>query len=67
MFDFLHKAHEYLPYTYLGNIISYEGQNTYCPQCEELLITRTGYSVGIKNLTKEGNCKSCGKEIPVIL
>lgn len=67
LFDFLHKAHEYLPYTYLGNIISYEGQNTYCPQCGELLIARNGYSIEIKNLTKDSKCKSCEKEIPVVL
>ncbi|MBN1271268.1 MAG: AmmeMemoRadiSam system radical SAM enzyme [Candidatus Aminicenantes bacterium] len=56
---------EGLHYVYIGNIPGHKAENTYCPQCQKLLIQRTGYSIGEKNL-EEGRCKYCGQPIPGI-
>ncbi len=49
-------ARNKLHYVYLGNMSSAEGQNTYCPNCSELLISRNGYQteiVGIGRIKPE--------------
>jgi len=53
---------EGLNYVYIGNILSKEGQNTYCPGCKELLIERSGYTI-LQNRVKDGSCPKCSKEI----
>lgn len=52
-----------LHYVYLGNIRTLEAQNTFCPNCNELLVARSSYKTQIKKLDKSGNCKSCGHEV----
>ena len=48
--------------TYVGNIISEEGSDTYCPECGAVLIRRTGYLVDI--VAMEGlRCKGCGRKL----
>jgi pyruvate formate lyase activating enzyme len=48
--------------TYVGNIISEEGSDTYCPECGAVLIRRTGYLVDI--VAMEGlRCKGCGHKL----
>ena len=49
-----------LRYVYLGNVG--RGNNTYCYQCQRLLIERHGFSVGT-NRIKEARCPDC--QIPV--
>lgn len=56
-------AKEYLDYVYLGNVLLDEGNNTYCPECHELLITRTGYMVRIHSVNNEGACLKCGTKV----
>lgn len=53
---------EGLEYVYVGNLLSKEGENTYCPSCKTLLIERVGYSI-LKNLLKDGYCPNCSKQI----
>ncbi len=53
---------EGLKYVYTGNIRDAEGGNTYCPNCNALLIQRRGYSVEIVDLTN-GKCKNCNEII----
>jgi pyruvate formate lyase activating enzyme len=53
---------EGLSYVYIGNIQSYEGQNTYCPVCKKLLIERSGYTI-LQNRLRDGRCPDCSKEI----
>jgi pyruvate formate lyase activating enzyme len=55
-----------LRYVYAGNIPGRVGdlENTYCPQCRELLIERSGYLIRAYNLTPAGACPSCGAHIP---
>jgi len=49
-----------LHYIYLGNVPVHG--DTYCPECEELLIDRTGYSITVNKL-KDGHCPKCNREI----
>ncbi|MBD3183157.1 AmmeMemoRadiSam system radical SAM enzyme [Candidatus Poribacteria bacterium] len=53
-----------LNYVYLGNMPGNAGENTFCPNCEKLLIARVGY-LGIteKNIA-DNKCKFCGHYIP---
>jgi len=66
----LKKAYEIakkeLNYAYLGNI-PYKGfekyYNTYCPNCNTLLIERNYYEGKIKVYLEKGRCPSCGRKI----
>ena len=49
-----------LEYVYQGNIN--QGENTYCPECKELLIKRDNFSTTINNIENEF-CPYCGKHI----
>jgi pyruvate formate lyase activating enzyme len=51
-----------LKYVYEGNVPGEGGENTYCPDCKELLIKRWGFSI-IENRIKDGRCAKCGREI----
>ncbi|MBN1436057.1 MAG: AmmeMemoRadiSam system radical SAM enzyme [Sedimentisphaerales bacterium] len=48
-----------LHYVYLGNVPGDDCESTYCHQCGQLLIQRTGYRLGDYNLLG-GKCFSCG-------
>lgn len=48
-------------YVYIGNILTDEGENTYCPKCKELVIERRGFYISKNNL-KNGKCK-CGEKM----
>jgi pyruvate formate lyase activating enzyme len=52
-----------LHFVYLGNIPFHEGENTYCPSCEALVIQRMGYRADLVGL-KGGACAACGRDIP---
>ena len=56
-----------LQYVYLGNVRDDDYSNTYCKECEELLINRHGYSITIRNLTEDSFCKKCNAENNIIL
>lgn len=56
-------AKEYLTYVYTGNINVKE--NTYCPNCGNLLIERQGYNVKLS--MKDDICPKCGSKINVVL
>jgi pyruvate formate lyase activating enzyme len=50
---------------YVGNIISEEGSDTYCPECGAVVIRRTGYIVSAVAL--EGlKCKGCGHKLYLV-
>ncbi|MFH1061993.1 MAG: AmmeMemoRadiSam system radical SAM enzyme [Candidatus Omnitrophota bacterium] len=51
-----------LKYVYIGNIPLHPAENTYCPNCQQPLITRHGYQIVENNLIK-GKCKFCGYTI----
>ncbi len=48
-------------YVYMGNVPD-EYEDTYCPECDKLLISRTGYRVN-RNVLEDGKCPDCGKTI----
>ncbi|MCD4669651.1 MAG: AmmeMemoRadiSam system radical SAM enzyme [Actinomycetia bacterium] len=51
-----------LKYVYGGNISSGDHENTYCPDCNELLIRRQGFSISENNIM-DGKCIKCGSRI----
>jgi len=52
-----------LKYVYVGNIWDEEANTTYCGNCKELLIKRTGYNIVNMGLDKDGKCKFCGEKV----
>jgi len=51
-----------LKYVYEGNIPGEEKEDTFCPECKELLIKRFGFSV-MKNIIIDSKCPKCGAKI----
>ncbi len=63
----LEKAYEIakeegLSYVYIGNIYTSYGENTYCPECGELLIEREGFYL-VKKSLRDNHCPRCQREI----
>jgi len=54
-----------LHYVYIGNVPAHPYENTYCPNCNELLIKRLSFEITKWNLTKDMRCPACGQEIPI--
>jgi pyruvate formate lyase activating enzyme len=52
-----------LKYVYIGNVPGHEGDNTYCPRCQKILIARHGFKI-LENKIRGGNCSYCGEKIP---
>lgn len=66
----LERAHdiavsEGLEFIYLGNVPGHRYENTYCPECGELLIKRFGLELAESRL-KNGKCLKCARKIPII-
>ncbi len=55
---------EGLKYVYVGNVYGSADESTYCPRCRHLVIKRSGYRAQDLNITKNGNCGTCGLKIP---
>ncbi len=55
-----------LKYVYIGNVPGHEYENTYCPNCGEILIERTGFWVNKVNLDKD-RCRKCGEKIHIVV
>ncbi len=53
-------------YVYIGNVAGHKYENTYCHNCNKLLIKRHG-SILIKNYLKEPKCPFCNEELPFII
>jgi pyruvate formate lyase activating enzyme len=55
-----------LKYVYAGNLPGKlrHGENTYCPDCHELLIERYGYRIMKYKMASRGICSCCGHKIP---
>jgi pyruvate formate lyase activating enzyme len=56
---------EGLNYVYIGNVPGHPCENTYCPNCNELLIKRFSFEIARWNLTKDMRCPVCGFAIPI--
>ncbi len=55
-----------LNYVYLGNIAGHPYENTYCPNCNQLLIERYGFSLTKCKITPDKGCYLCREKIPII-
>jgi len=55
-----------LNYVYIGNVPGHRYEHTYCPNCRELLIKRFGFEIVKWNLTKNMQCPTCGRNIPIV-
>ena len=56
-------AREYLNYVYVGNILDTDN-NTYCPNCDQLLVERSVYDAVDKN--RSDHCKNCGQILSIV-
>ena len=68
--EMLEKAYavaknEGLNYVYIGNVPGHPSENTYCPNCNELLIKRFSFEITKWNLIKDMRCPVCGQQIPI--
>lgn len=59
------KAKERLYYVYLGNVLITGTSDTYCHNCESVLISRTGYTTVLVGLVN-GRCRQCGTEVEIV-
>lgn len=55
-----------IPFIYVGNARLDGGEDTLCPACDALLVTRRGYTIGTCRVTPAGACPDCGAQIPGI-
>ena len=63
LMEFYNIAKEKLDFVYLGNVLTKEGQNTYCPSCGHLLVERLGYTIKKTGMDNEGNCCDCSATV----
>ncbi|MCD6375763.1 MAG: AmmeMemoRadiSam system radical SAM enzyme [Caldisericaceae bacterium] len=56
---------EGLKYVYIGNVPGHSAENTYCPDCGQLLVARTGFLIREMNIVND-KCPKCGTRIPGI-
>ncbi len=57
---------EGLNYVYIGNTENPEYNNTYCPNCNELLIERFLMNTTKINLTNDNKCERCNEKINLV-
>ena len=55
-----------LKYVYVGNAYITNTSNTYCPNCNNLLIQRDGYYTSIKGI-KDKKCNQCGAPVDIVM
>ena len=53
---------EGLKHVYIGNLLTAQGMNTYCENCNALLIARRGYII-LRNRINEGRCPDCNHPV----
>ncbi|PKN46119.1 MAG: AmmeMemoRadiSam system radical SAM enzyme [Deltaproteobacteria bacterium HGW-Deltaproteobacteria-17] len=53
-----------IPFIYVGNARIERGEDTACPSCDALLVSRCGYTVRACRVTPAGACPDCGAPIP---
>jgi len=56
---------EGLNFVYIGNVPGHRDENTLCPACNQVVISRKGFGILNKNL-REARCGFCGFQIPGI-
>jgi pyruvate formate lyase activating enzyme len=57
---------EGLKYVYVGNVPGHKGENTYCPNCGQLLLERIGLATKYRRINKDDNsCSDCHNLIEI--
>jgi len=51
-----------IQYAYVGNVPGHPGNDTYCPQCRQVVIRRAGFFVA-ENKIANGRCRNCQHKI----
>ncbi|MDO9108943.1 MAG: AmmeMemoRadiSam system radical SAM enzyme [Coriobacteriia bacterium] len=54
-----------LHFVYLGNIDENDAEDTHCPQCGAVAMSRTGYTILARH-THDGACSRCGEALGII-
>ena len=54
---------EGLRFVYLGNVDVPGAEDTLCPTCGDMVVSRRGFDVLADNLSADGRCGSCGAEL----
>jgi pyruvate formate lyase activating enzyme len=49
-----------LRYVYMGNVFNQAGVHTFCPQCQQKVITRYGMNTHLNGVSTAGLCRFCG-------
>ncbi len=57
---------EGLKYVYLGNVPGHPWENTYCSECNKIVVKRYGFDIQGWNMDENNKCKFCGNQIPII-
>lgn len=52
-----------LRHIYVGNVHGHAANSTFCPQCRDLCIDRSGFLVQANTL-RNGRCGACGADVP---
>ncbi len=64
---FFQIAKEKLHNVYSGNVASgHYGSDTECPDCNRIIIMRSGYKINTSGIDQYGNCRFCGKNVVII-
>ena len=58
---------EKLNYVYIGNALIENKENSYCPNCGNLLVKRSGFSSNVVGITKDTRCSLCNRRVPFII
>lgn len=52
-------------FAYIGNVPGHPYENTYCPNCGNMVIRRDGFRILEWRLTEDMRCKYCGYKLPI--
>lgn len=63
MLELYNIANKYLDYVFLGNVLLSDGNNTHCPNCNEIIIKRSGYFAQKYSVNGVGDCIKCGTHV----
>lgn len=57
---------EGLNYVYIGNVPGHRLENTYCHNCNRLLIKRFGFNITDYRIALNNKCSKCEEQIPIV-
>lgn len=59
-------AEEGLDFVYLGNVDAEGGEDTVCPACRAVAVSRHGFWAGTAGLDATGRCARCGADLGIV-